>query len=316
MRQHYLPTPVAAILSFSLGYVTGGAFADAPGAGNGAGSPEATVAAAPESAMMAVAPPPPRDAAMRPGDPAKPQQQADLPLRPPLPADRTSADGDREDMAAVARVVETLGDRVAALERQVSDLQRQRAREPGPLEADPVQVQPSLGQRRELNVSRLVEVGLEDTTAQSIVELVGQQELETLELYDRAAREGWYGSEDYFDALREVRQGQVSVRERFGDYAYDRYLLASGQPNRVTVMGILEGSTAQAAGLQAGDIIMGYDGDAVFTVDQLRQATTAGVRDEMVMLEIDRGGTTLQRLIPRGPIGVQIEAVQRLPAAG
>ncbi len=94
------------------------------------------------------------------------------------------------------------------------------------------------------------------------------------------------------------------LRQELGDADYDRYLYATGQPNRVRVAQVIETSPAAQAGLAAGDTVLSYAGERVFNFRELVALTTAGEPGEMVAMEVLRDGSRTQLYLPRGPIGM------------
>jgi S1-C subfamily serine protease len=168
-------------------------------------------------------------------------------------------------------------------------------------------------QRREL----MIRVGVAKDLAADVVWRQSQYELDQLDLRDTAIREGWFGSERYRDELSQIEAERPDLRTEIGDNAYDRYLYASGSDNRVAVASIIEGSAAEAAGLEPGDLIESYDGSRIFTFSALREATAGGERDELVPVEIRRpDGSRVQTWIPRGPLGVRLDLSRTDPDAG
>ena len=94
------------------------------------------------------------------------------------------------------------------------------------------------------------------------------------------------------------------LRQELGDADYDRYLFATGQPNRVRVAEVIDTSPGAQAGLQADDLIISYAGERVFNFRELIGLTAAGEPGEMVAMEVVRDGSRTQVYVPRGPIGM------------
>ncbi|MDJ0834288.1 MAG: hypothetical protein QNJ69_12245, partial [Gammaproteobacteria bacterium] len=91
---------------------------------------------------------------------------------------------------------------------------------------------------------RLIAVGMPADTIQAMKVTVDQNQLEMLQLRDRAIREGWNDSEEYREQMFALRNPYRELREQFGDEAYDQYLYASGTPNRVQIREVYSGSAA------------------------------------------------------------------------
>jgi S1-C subfamily serine protease len=137
--------------------------------------------------------------------------------------------------------------------------------------------------------------------------------LARLELYDEASRNGWLRSDRYRDELRRINEQRVSIEDEIGIDAYDRYLYETGQPNRVAVESVLPGSAGEESGLLPGDVIQRYGDVKVLDFQDLRAATSAGERDELVSVIVVRGGEPVELLLPRGPIGIGLEATRAEP---
>ena len=105
----------------------------------------------------------------------------------------------------------------------------------------------------------------------------------------------------------------IPLREELGDAAYDRYLYATGEDNRVRVDGIIPGSVAELAGLQPGDLIETYAGQPLFGYADLRDATAGGERGDLVRVQVRRGGQVLDLNLSRGPLGVQLDTARAEP---
>jgi len=165
----------------------------------------------------------------------------------------------------------------------------------------------------EINVETLISAGFDPAQAAMITQTWGQQEMDLLYLRDQASREGWLDSPQYRDAARELRQTQSQLWDELGAEARDRFLYASGQPNRVQVEQVIGSSPAQSLGLQTGDVIVSYDGMPIYSGTDLRSATSNGVPDEQILMQVMRGEQRIEFYIPRGPIGVRVNGVSIEP---
>src|SRR5262249_55474515 len=132
--------------------------------------------------------------------------------------------------------------------------------------------------------------------------------LSEIYLRDQAAREGWLDTPRFTAQMAEIEQQRTSIRDEIGDEAYDRYLAAVDQPNRVAVDEVLLDSPAAVAGLQAGDVVLRYGETRIFSPSELVTATREGTAGENVQLEIIRQGQQFEIDVPRGPLGVTIAA--------
>lgn len=151
---------------------------------------------------------------------------------------------------------------------------------------------------------RLAAAGITPQQQAFIRGLQADSQMAAIELDDRARREGWLNTPRYFKEAQELSSGSAAIRGVLGDEVYDRYLFASGLPNRLTVGMIIESSPAQKAGFQRGDVILRYAGERVFSNEQLVGLRSSGVRGEPVTVEILRDGRRMQLTMPRGPMGL------------
>lgn len=159
----------------------------------------------------------------------------------------------------------------------------------------------------------LITAGVAPDLAADIVWRQSQRALERLEIQDLARREGWFGSDRYFDELSEFEAGADGLQEEIGDLAYDRYLFDMAISNRVMVDSVIQGSPAAQAGVVSGDIIISYADERLFGWSELREATAAGERGETVRVSVLRGQDVVDLFIPRGPLGVRLDTTLMEP---
>jgi hypothetical protein len=219
--------------------------------------------------------------------------------------------GDAEQrMLAIETRWSGLSSRVERLSRRVIDLERQLAERtdgPGNGEDDdrPEALPIDTPEDRQ---HALVLAGVDRRIAQDIVMRESELAMERLDLRDRAAREGWLGSDRFVEEMRALGERELDLRNEVGDTAFDRFLYETGQSNRVAVTSVLAGSQGELAGILPGDIIEDYAGEQVFDFTDLRSATTSGTRDETVPVTIRRDGRLIETWMARGPIGVTLQA--------
>jgi hypothetical protein len=132
---------------------------------------------------------------------------------------------------------------------------------------------------------------------------------------DRARREGWIGTPRYAEELAKLPNSGDTLRRELGDTEYDRYLYASGMPNRIAVTNVIQTSPAEAAGLRRGDIIVHYGGEKVYSSQQLTDLRSSGERGASVAVDIIRDGQPMRITMPRGPMGIGTELRSVDPAA-
>jgi hypothetical protein len=160
---------------------------------------------------------------------------------------------------------------------------------------------------------RLTTLGVDQDRAAEIAERVNEVDLDRLYLRDQATREGWFNTPRYGQALQELNRDANALREDVGDDAYDRYLYASGQVNRVVVGSVIADSAAQEAGLKPGDTVLRYDDQRIFSTTELQSATAAGVAGDLVTVTVQRGGEPVRLYVPRGPLGIRLRPERQLP---
>lgn len=223
------------------------------------------------------------------------------------------------------------GDQVAALraeleelraDRQSSDLRLRQLEDAVTrlgaaqgLPSDALQVLPAIDQPLEGEAEEDVE--LEETpaavpVAQQRIEDAGLTGEEYDSMRERAQalylenfEQEWLQRREAYLANEPTQDSRSRLRSELGDDAYDRYLYASGRPNRVRVQRVMQGSAAALAGISEGDVLLSYDGERLYRFDDLRSASYQGEPGETVLLEVRReDGTVSQMVIPRGPMGI------------
>lgn len=158
------------------------------------------------------------------------------------------------------------------------------------------------------NKNILVSMGVNNENASRIQRLAEKKEMEQLYLRNTAVREGWFGTEKYFEKTRELDLKSNIYREELGDDKYDQFLYASQLTNRITVQSVLSESPAEIAGLQSGDYILSYDSKRVFNWSDLTALTANGAAGESIPVEVQRNGQVLQYFIARGPLGIRLSS--------
>ncbi|MEA3410657.1 MAG: PDZ domain-containing protein [Pseudomonadota bacterium] len=223
-------------------------------------------------------------------------------------------DSQAEQIRLVRDEIDAMQARIESLEIQLADL---RAASPHAREGSP---DPGSDENRSsesgessLSVAGLTGIGVSPDTASEIVRRQGELEMKRLELRDRAAREDYLGSEQFFDEMRELNADTPDLRREIGDSGYDRYLYSTGQDNRVAVSSVITGSPAEQVGVQPGDVILSYDGSRIFDFSELQGATRSGERDTPVSIEIRRGSESIAVSLPRGPMGVRLDTTREDP---
>jgi len=201
---------------------------------------------------------------------------------------------------------------VARLNARVAQLERRLPAASTPAAQD--DEAPPRARTPEDRRTALERAGIDSRRAEDIVWRQGQYELDQLDLRDQAVREGWIATERYREELMRLEEERVDLRAELGEEAFDRYLFAAGEENRLRIETLIPGSAAEGAGLLPGDLIETYDGGRVFGLGELRVATAEGERGESVAVTVRRAdGSLVQAWLPRGPLGVHLRSVRARP---
>jgi len=145
----------------------------------------------------------------------------------------------------------------------------------------------------------LVESGFAPDRAEWIAQRESELQMQAMQAQFEARRTG-----EPFNPFEPGMNPAATLRAEIGDVEYQQYLEAYGRPTSVTVGSVLESSPGQLAGLQPGDEIVRYDGQRVFSTQDLNQQTMVGEPGQSVVVDVMRDGTLMQLVLPRGPIGV------------
>ena len=79
------------------------------------------------------------------------------------------------------------------------------------------------------------------------------------------------------------------------------------------VSSVIEGSPAADAGLLPGDHIIRYGDSRLYGYGDLRSVTQSGEQGEDTVVEVERDGVPFEVVMPRGVLGVQVDAERVLP---
>ena len=148
-------------------------------------------------------------------------------------------------------------------------------------------------------IERMIEAGFLPSQASMIVRRESELQMESLRARYEAERSG-----DPVDYWRSRNSSSDALRQELGDADYERYLTANNRSTSVTISSVIDSSPAQSAGLQPGDEIVRYDGERVFSMTDLSRQTMDGIAGQNVVVDIMRGGISMQIVIPRGPVGI------------
>ena len=163
------------------------------------------------------------------------------------------------------------------------------------------------------SIEALIATGIPAEQAALIQARLDEYDLKQLYIKDSASREGWLKTARYNKELRQAKNAYRELRPEIGDDAYDRMLYALGRVNRVAVRDIMQNSTAEQYGLRTNDRIIEYDGQRVFTSQELNTLVTQGATGALVLVRVQRDEQQLDFYLPSGPIGIRLAPSRELP---
>ena len=163
--------------------------------------------------------------------------------------------------------------------------------------------------------ANLIDAGIDPNVADDILRRINEQYYRRLELQNLIQRRISPDTQQYREELRELNRNIISLRSELGDDRYDKYLFVSGQNNRMKVTSVINGSPAESSGFQEGDVILFYDNKKILNLSDMREATLTGEIGQFTTVGILRDGMPLSLTIPRGTLGLQLEAIQLDPAS-
>jgi len=172
----------------------------------------------------------------------------------------------------------------------------------------------SVVESNEKNKQVLISLGLDETITERIQQREEKMEMDRLYLRNTAIREGWFGTEKYFEKTRDFNTSTNVYREELGDENYDNYLFNSDQSNRISVLSVISNSPAESAGIIKGDIISRYNHENIFSWSDLTKATTDGEPGQQVSIIIKRNSDEIELFVPRGPLGIRLENIKVNPS--
>ncbi|MGB5735103.1 MAG: PDZ domain-containing protein [Thiohalocapsa sp.] len=299
-------TAITSVITFAVGLLTGALVFSQPAPSPAAvampsvaESPDAVPAAAPESTVAAI-----RSVASD-AESSNADQPAPEVAEPEVRILLARIDDISQGWGRMQAELAALRQRIGTLEqRQVET----------PAETNATANRPSRPTTPDEQRTALLRAGVTAEVADDLVWRRAQLSLDRLDLRDQAIREGWLNSDRYREEMRKINEQRVSVRDEIGVDAYDRYLFETGQDNRVLVDSVIPGSAGEDSGMLPGDVIERYGDQPIYDFGDLRGATSDGARDELVPVTVRRGNQLVELLLPRGPIGIGLDATRIDPS--
>ena len=162
------------------------------------------------------------------------------------------------------------------------------------------------------NTQALIDSGMSSREANDLKTFFEQQELDRMYLRDQSIREDW-DRQKFREEMQILRDKSDALLDNLNDDAYDAFLYASGQPNRVEVTSVLENAQAGSVGIRAGDRIISYDNKRIYSGFELRTATAGGNINDSIIVVVERDGEILEFYLARGPLGIRMNSVSEAP---
>jgi hypothetical protein len=234
----------------------------------------------------------------------------------PQPAEESEVSDPSETVSVTPKDVLALESQIKDLRIRLASVEQTLSRLPGAAAAVANAAdseRPEAPRTPQERSAALVAVGVDPILAEDLIAREAERSLEQLSLRDQAIREGWIGTAEYREELARINADARPLRDEIGAEAYDRYLFATGEDNRVEVTAVIPGSAAEIAGLQPGDLIEAYADERLFRFSELRSKTTEGEYGESVSLRVRRGGDVVETWVPRGPLGVTLDSARAKP---
>ncbi len=223
-----------------------------------------------------------------------------------------------------ADLLQTQAQQQARLQADLAQLQQHLNASASPTNGAAKAYRSSAGTRpvpdRQQQTRRLIATGATANEADALLAFADELQLQQLEARYRLLRDRMDNAVQARDAtageagrarfreLRALGNTEQQVRDTFGDTAYDRYLYATDQPNRIRVDRVLPGSNAERAGLAPGDLLLSYDRQTVRSLDDVLRAAAHGNEGDSATIELLRGDERIAINLPRGPLGIQGQA--------
>lgn len=240
------------------------------------------------------------------------------PVMAPTPTPQSSGAGTfitmQQQLRQEIQAREQLQAHLETLQYRLEELERAQDIETAPGEAPPKQnAAADTAPAVRTSVQTLMEAGISEEHATWIQGRLDEAELEKLYLRDRATREGWLNKPRYRKELQPYQNILTELRTEVDDDIYDRLLYTQGRTNRVVILDTMQNSAAAQYGLQSGDQIIEYDGQRIFSTNELSSLVNQGSVGVMTLVRVKRDGVIHDLYLPRGPLGIRMRSARLHP---
>lgn len=113
------------------------------------------------------------------------------------------------------------------------------------------------------------------------------------------------GSGERETARQIIADMSESLQDYLGDYGFENYLRSRKLPTDVEILHVDDESAGARAGLREGDRVIAYNGNRVFSVQDLQRLVETAGASGTVQLEITRDGQRELMSVDAGKIGIR-----------
>jgi hypothetical protein len=166
------------------------------------------------------------------------------------------------------------------------------------------------GRRSDLDEAVLLEAGRSADEVAWLRERMEAAEKKRRALLAAAVSAGRPASPEEREALREL---EAELEREIGREDYDRMLYATGETNRVRVRSPMKRSPGADAGLQPGDVVLGYNGHTIYRREDLHALARSAPPKTKIAIVLRRDGRDLHVEIRSGPLGTSFEEFRERP---
>ncbi len=170
-------------------------------------------------------------------------------------------------------------------------------------EAEPLDAR-SIDRVSKFDDEALLSIGIDRRDVERLRERWVSHQLDIAAISHEAVQGGWFQQQRHRQELIGL---EIALRREIEEAEYDRYLYASGKPNRLRAAEVLPGSSASDAGLRPGDVILSYDGARIFGTGDLLNASSRYESERSVHVQILREDRLHSIYIEPGPLGVLLK---------